>query len=370
MGSKTDARAYYQKRLKMGIFERPEGVWWISYHDELGKHRRQKVGPKSRALTLYNKRKEEVRLARLFPEMGKSDQLKISVAEMIERLWPAFEVKATVEDDRRYARVWVKELGTKLARDVTPSDIERFRASRLRAGLRPATVNRHVAFLKRVYNLARQDDLELPNPPARLKALKENNERVRFLTPEERQALQRCALRHHWDWIQIAFETGLRQTEQVTMRRDQVDLANRILTVPKSKHGNARRVNLNSAAATILANQLEAHEGPWVWPGRRPQAHLHPQALIRALQRTCLLAGIENFHWHDLRHDYCSQLVMAGVDIRTVQVLAGHKTLSVTMRYAHLSPSHLQQAVERLNWSHREIAPEVAPELEPEAQSR
>ena len=54
---------------------------------------------------------------------------------------------------------------------------------------------------------------------------------------------------------------------------------------------------------------------------------------------------IENLHFHDLRHTFASNLVMAGVDIRTVQVLLGHKRIEVTMRYAHLSPAHLREAI-------------------------
>ncbi len=58
-------------------------------------------------------------------------------------------------------------------------------------------------------------------------------------------------------------------------------------------------------------------------------------------------AKIVNFHWHDLRHTFASRLVMAGVDIRTVQELMGHKTITVTMRYSHLAPKHQLAAVQR-----------------------
>ena len=59
-------------------------------------------------------------------------------------------------------------------------------------------------------------------------------------------------------------------------------------------------------------------------------------------------AGIEDFHWHDLRHTFASRLVMAGVDLRTVAQLLGDRTLQMVMRYAHLSQSHELAAVERL----------------------
>ena len=67
--------------------------------------------------------------------------------------------------------------------------------------------------------------------------------------------------------------------------------------------------------------------------------------LVKALRRV----SIEDFSWHCLRHTFASRLVMAGVDLRTVQVLLGHKTLAMTLRYSHLSPAHQLDAVQRLN---------------------
>ena len=61
-----------------------------------------------------------------------------------------------------------------------------------------------------------------------------------------------------------------------------------------------------------------------------------------------MAAGIDDFHWHDLRHTFASRLVMAGVDLGTVAQLLGHKPLQMVMRYAHLSQSHELAAVERL----------------------
>ena len=63
---------------------------------------------------------------------------------------------------------------------------------------------------------------------------------------------------------------------------------------------------------------------------------------------SCRKAGVFDFTWHCLRHTFASRLVMAGVPLRTVQELLGHKTIQMTIRYSHLAPGHMQEAVDKL----------------------
>jgi hypothetical protein len=86
-----------------------------------------------------------------------------------------------------------------------------------------------------------------------------------------------------------------------------------------------------------------------VFPSENGATPLNSQNFINRVFRPALRAAkIRDFSWHDLRHTFASRLAMAGVDVRTIQELLGHRTLAMTLRYAHLSPAHKRAAVNHL----------------------
>lgn len=143
--------------------------------------------------------------------------------------------------------------------------------------------------------------------------------------------------------VLLAMNTGLRKGELLALEWDDVALDRGVLTVraASAKNGKARHVPLNSEALDVLQRwrRQQGAGGPRVFP---------VGDFKKGWQRLRDDAQIKDFRFHDLRHHFASALVMKGVDLNTVRELMGHADLSMTLRYAHLAPEHLAEAVGRL----------------------
>ena len=109
----------------------------------------------------------------------------------------------------------------------------------------------------------------------------------------------------------------------------------------ETKNGTVRHVPLNQYAKAALDALKKI--------GSKPGAEVFVRQSYRGWFELALIAaGIADFTWHCLRHTFASRLVMAGGDLRTVAELMGHKSLQMTMRYAHMAPEHNAAAVDKL----------------------
>jgi len=329
-----------------GVYEHPSGsgMWWVQYFVN-GRRHREKVGGKQAAINRYQQRQVEKREGRV-PQPQRSVPFDAFTREYLEtararlRSFPILEI---------YAKRWIKFFGGRPLRSVLPLMIERYVAQREKE-VAPATVNRELAFVKRLFAVALENGLVDRNPAKPVKFLREPAGRVRFLSDDEEAALREKIGEKHWPVVAFALNTGLRRGEQFNLRWENVNLANRVLTIPRSKHGGARHVQLNDTAMAILRALPSRFRRGYVFPSATGKSPMSANNFrYRVFDPAVRAAKIEDLTWHDTRHTFASRLVMRGADLRSVQELLGHKTLTMTLRYAHLSPAHLHRAVKLLD---------------------
>ncbi len=174
---------------------------------------------------------------------------------------------------------------------------------------------------------------------------KENNQRVRYLTPDEESRLFKVLPEKYHISVLSALHTGMRKTEQFSLEWRDVDFVRGQIKVRVSKSGNSRIIAMNKTLTEALKylSKVRLIKKPYVFPGEKPVARRTD--LPKYWEQYLQSAGIENFHWHDLRHTFASRLVIAGGNLYSVKELLGHHDLKMTRQFAHLSPRHLKAAI-------------------------
>lgn len=333
-----------------GLFERPtgSGIWWIRYFDAQRREHREKIGPKSLARQAYNKRKTQIREGKFFPD-ELVPRKTILLADLIqEYLHECKLYHRSYASDKTHAKTFTKAFGKLAIDELTTADVEKWKRDRLTV-VAKATVSRDLAWLKRLYNVAMRDDKIRHNPAMPVKLPKLNNARVRYFSEGELVALQQMMEPEDFEVLELAINTGLRRGELFGLMWRNIDFRNGVVTIDRSKNGEKRYVALNHRVMAILRARQQRFKSDYIIPSRTLNTPACAHYFVSRIFNPALkLAGIHNFRFHDTRHTFASMLVMAGVDLRTVQELMGHKTISMTLRYAHLAPAHLKDAVNRL----------------------
>jgi integrase len=337
--------------------KRERGDWWVRWSCRHGHLHRELIGPKSQAISEVEGRRNLAKKNEQHLTDGERGELcpkhrprrtSFLLPDVIREYLAASKgYKRSHKDDVRYGTMWTERFQGRTLEDVTPADLERVKTERLEH-VSAATVNRELAFLKHVYNVAMRDGKTERNPFARIKLLREPSGRVRYLTDdEEPRLLKALATEEDRQRLLVLLQTGLRKSEFLGVRWRDVDFKAGVLTIPRSKNGERRHVPMTSSVRSILARQPRSLDGAaLVFPNsvgghdRRWAEKAFPEAVTAA--------RIEDFRLHDTRHAFASRLAMEGVDLLTIKELGGWRTLSMVSRYAHLSPSHRSQAIERL----------------------
>jgi integrase len=301
-----------------------------------------------------------------------NDVSVVLVSELCDDLLRHIQSRPNVYKDQRNPpfRIGVikKEFGDRVATSVRPYEISDWLDSLNKA---PATVNRYKVTFSSIYRYGKQRDKVSVNPAREVRQLKLNNGVIRYLKPEEEKrlravlesAVNACGpqneqrkkrLMHRIYELDIALGTGMRKGEQYGLRWSDVDLVRRVITLQDTKNGTSRTIpmidDVWEAFSELSKLKLERKDRSVERPNPAPDDSVFGIGDNKKWWESALKeARIKNFRWHDLRHTFCSRLAQSGASLKVIQEAAGHKTIAMSARYAHMDHTSLHNAMAVLN---------------------
>jgi integrase len=332
-------------------------TYYQRYTDERGRERQFKIGP-ANVLTLRQARRKALQIkaeAILCGDPQQARQVRRSIPTLQcfvdQRYLPFVKgYKRSWKTDEAVLRVHILPgLGRYFLDEIRPEFIIEVTNKMRSEEYAPGTVARIIVILRYVFNLARKWNVlsHGPNPASGI-PVPPDVQRNRYLSKLEAARLI-ASIRADENpiaakAIMLLFLTGARRNEITQAEWSYVDWQRGTLFVPKSKSGQPRYIQLNSAAIELLKSVPRTDGNPYIFPAPttgRPMPHLFfPWDRIRKR------AELQDFRLHDLRHSFASFLVNDGERLNVVQKLLGHNNPRTTQRYAHLSPDRLGQAAE------------------------
>lgn len=247
----------------------------------------------------------------------------------------------------------LSEFGNKMLHEMDAEVVESFRlrypelkkTNKVKPATTASALNHMVKPLKAAFKMAAAWGYLRLNPLREVKLMKEPPGRDQFIpTIEAFSVLHTRASEDLKPWLILGLYTGLRRSAIAALTRNDIEMDSRELCVRNSK-GRAYRVYLHDEVVRLLEDlgpSLTDARVLWTRDGK-PAPFPH-----REFRRARKLAGLNQLHFHDLRHTYATWLREAGVDPMTVAQLLGHRVAAMTGRYAHLTAEQRRRAIEKL----------------------
>jgi integrase len=200
----------------------------------------------------------------------------------------------------------------------------------------PATVNRALTTLKKLFNHAAKCGYEIPNPMRGIDFLSEGPGRMRVISFEEEIAYLANASQPLKDIGSVILDTGLRPSEVFRIQVENIDFRARTIFNPFGKSKAARRkVTMTTEVYDLLLRRANELTGQFVFPAKH-KSDQHIGSVRKAHDKAVERADIkEHFRLYDLRHTFATRAVAGGVDLPTLSAMLGHTSIQMTMRYVH-----------------------------------
>lgn len=321
-------------------------MWFVQWRDPYGRTKQKKVGPSKKAAENFLRSIDTAIAENKY--IDRQEVPKVLIKDFIDKQYRPWceQYNRGFGSKKFYIKAIEDMWGSLYLDELSDKDLDAYRSKMVRIE-KPVMFNRVLATLSHMYTLAVEYKAVLVCPVKTAKKRIKEKARLRYLTPEEVSRLLDLCPEHLRPIVEVALHTGMRKSEILSLRLGrEVNLAERRITLGvggmRTKNDEVRHIPLNETAYQVLARVAEGKRPGdylFVWKGKRILD------IKTSWSRVLQEAGIEDFHFHDLRHTFASNLVMSGVDLYVLRDLLGHKDIKMTQKYAHLSPDHRAKAV-------------------------
>jgi integrase len=271
-------------------------------------------------------------------------EAKTTLREALHRYHKEVTVNKRGHREERYRIKNVDSiLGHLLMVEIEPHHIAKYRDHRL-ASVTNDTVNRELALLSHLFNIARIDwgwsSFIKNNPVSLVRKPKPNRSRDFKIAEEELELILQAIPEGHpvYTIVQLAYHTAMRRGEIMNMVWSEIDWTNRVIYLPITKNGESRYCPLSSLAFKVLTKWAEHCKITQSIKGSNNKVfNVHPDTVSHMFSEACEASGLKGFRFHDLRHTATTNLIKRGLSIMEASQITGHKSFEMLKRYTHLA---------------------------------
>jgi len=364
---------YYSVRYKLNGKDKEEALGWASqgWTEQKAVERLAELKQNHRtgegAQTLQEKREKSEQQRQAEKEAAEQEKRdNMTFADVWKKYHGNRPEGGAVEDKRKQKKydregqlykLWIAPVIEKMKiKQVAPVNLKRIEKNMVEAGKSPRSVQYAFAVIRQVYNFAKKNDLFAGDiPTSKITWPKVDNGRTRYLTPDEANTLLQALKEKSQDTYDIcllSLHCGLRFGEVANLKWSDVDYDRGLLLIRDAKAGT-RHAFLTEQTIEMLKNRVQGEPYDLIFPSKKGGAmpRISP-TFYRVVDELGLNKGIDDRRqklvFHSARHSFGSLLAEQGQDLYTIQKLIGHKTVTMTQRYSHLTENKLRGAVESL----------------------